>query len=456
MATTKMISKIKSTLTRAIDYITNPQKTMQNGQSLIFCEHCSLMFAEQEFSRAKEKFGFRSVNLAYHFEQSFAPGEVSAEQAHEIGKKLCEEWLGEEYQYILATHVDRNHIHNHIMINSVNFKTGKSFSREHDRKAYPAWRQIREVSDKLCAEYDLSVIQEPEKGRGKSRYEWEQDKAGNSWKSKLKAAIDECIKISDSFEDFLSKIQERGYEIKRGKYISFRAKEQERFTRAKTLGFYYSEENIRYRIDRRLICREGADKPTRDKLRFVQMDEKVQSSEGLRRWAILQNMQNGSKLMNLLAEKEINSEGQLRDQLLGLYDRRIDITDEIKSTEKEMTALEQNIRILNDYHTLLPIRKEYSVLKGRKQERFQHDHESELIMYNAVKKAMKPLLQDNGKLPSVQTLQKRYDELNDKKTELMKQYKETKDEISELEKLKKGLDDLGRSVPQKEKSHDRE
>lgn len=456
MATTKMISKIKSTLSRAIDYISNPEKTTQNGQSLVFCERCSLMFAEQEFSRVKEKFGFCSVNLAYHFEQSFAPAEVSPEQAHEIGKKLCEEWLGKEYQYILTTHVDRDHIHNHIIINSVNVKNGKSFSREHDRKSDPAWRQLREISDKLCAECGLSVIQEPEKGRGKSRYEWAQDKAGNSWKSKLKAAIDDCIKSADSFDDFLQKMQERGYEIKRGKHIAFRAEGQERFTRAKTLGFYYQEENIRYRIDRRLMCREGADKSSADKLSFVQMEENVQSSEGLRRWAILQNMKNGSKLMNLLAEKGIDSEEQLRNRLLGLYDSRIDITDEIKWTEKEMTALEQKIRLLNDYHTLLPIRRKYGELKGRKQEQFKRDHESELIKYNAAKKSVKPLLQDNGKLPSITSLENRLLELKDRKSALMKRYGETKAEISELEGLKKSLDNLERSVPQREKFNERE
>lgn len=455
MATTKMISKIKSTLSCAIDYISNPEKTMQNGQSLVFCEYCSLMFAEQEFSRVKEKFGFRSVNLAYHFEQSFAPAEVSAEQAHEIGKKLCEEWLGKEYQYILATHVDRDHIHNHIIINSVNFKNGKSFSREHDRKSDPAWRQLREISDKLCAEYGLSVIQEPEKGKGKSRYEWERDKAGNSWKSKLKTAIDECVKIADSFESFLAIMQEWGYEIKHGKYISFRAKGQERFTRAKTLGFYYYEENIRYRIDRRLMYREGLNY-AKENIRFAKMDEKVQSSEGLRRWALLKNMQNGSKLMNLLAEKGIDNEEQLRDKLLGLYDRRIDITDEIKSTEKEMTTLEQNIRILNDYHALLPVQRKYGELKGRKQEQFKRDHESELIKYNAAKKSVKPLLQDNGKLPSITSLENRLLELKDRKSALMKRYGETKAKISELEGLKKSLDDLERSVPQKEKFNERE
>ncbi|MCM1334710.1 MAG: relaxase/mobilization nuclease domain-containing protein [Bacteroides sp.] len=454
MATTKMISKIKSTLSRAIDYISNAEKTVQNGRTFISCSHCSPMFAEQDFLRTKEAFDFHSANLAYHFEQSFAPEEVSAELAHEIGKKLCEKWLRGEYQYILATHVDRNHIHNHLIVNSVNCKNGKSFSREHDRKSDPAWRRLREISDELCAEYGLSVIPEPEKGKGKSRYEWEQDEAGNSWKSKLKTEIDECIKTAECFEDFLEKMRERGYEIKQGKHIAFRAEGQERFTRAKTLGFYYSEENIRFRLDRRLMYRE---QPPKENIgRFVQMDDKVQASEGLRRWAVLQNMQNASKLINQLSEKGIESSEQLRDRLLDRHDRRIDIADEIKSAERELTSLEQEIRILKDYHALLPIYKESSALNGRKRERFDESHKSELIRYNTVKKAAKTLLRENGKLPNIQALQNRVDKLNEKKTALMERYKEVKAEISELERLKKSLDDLERSTPQKERSNERE
>lgn len=452
MAVTK-IHPIASTLNLAIDYITNPHKTEE--QKFVDCFDCSHIFAAYEFLSKQEEKGYRGKTQAFHMIQSFEPGEVTPEQANEIGKKLADELLKGQYEYVISTHTDKGHIHNHIIINSVNSVTGKSFSLEHDQYKNPAWKQIRVISDKLCAEYGLSVIPEPEKGKGKDHYEWEQDKAGNSWKSKLKAAIDECIKTADSFDDFLTKMQERGYEIKYGKHIAFRAEGQERFTRAKTLGFYYQEENIRFRIDRRLMYREAAQKPPKDNIRFVQMDKKVQSSEGLRRWALLQNMQSASKLLNQLAEKEINSKEELNGKILGLYDDRIDITDEIKSAEKEITTLEQNIRIINDYQTLLPIHKEYSELRGHKQERFGRDHESELIQYNMSKKAAKSLLQDNGKLPNVQTLQRRYDELIDKKATLMKQYGEIKAKITELERLKNSLDHLERSVPQKEKLNER-
>lgn len=450
MAITK-IHSVTSTLNLAIDYIINPHKTEE--QKFVGYNECSPVFAAYEFLQRQEENGYYGKTQAFHMIQSFEPGEVTPEQANEIGKKLADELLKGQYEYVISTHIDRQHIHNHIIINAVNFQTGKSFSTEHDRKANPAWKQIREISDRLCAENNLSVIQDPEKGsKGKDHYEWEQDKAGNSWKSKLKTAIDECIKTADSFDDFLRKMQERGYEIKHGKHIAFRAEGQERFTRAKTLGFYYSEENIRFRIDRRLMYREGRQLPKDNVGRFVQIDDKIQSSEGLRRWALLQNMQSASKLLNQLAEKEINSKEELNGKILGLYDDRIDITDEIKSAEKEMTELARNIRTINDYIDLKSVNEQYN--KAKDKDKFFREHESELMIFGSAKKAVKSLLQDNGKLPNVQTLQKRYDELNDKKAALMKQYGEIKTEITELERLKDNVEKMERSEQTKTRNDD--
>lgn len=451
MAVTK-IHPITSTLNLAIDYITNPHKTEE--QKYVDCFDCSHIFAAYEFLRKQEEKGYRGRTQAFHMIQSFEPGEVTPEQANEIGKKLADELLKGQYEYVISTHVDKEHIHNHIIINSVNSITGKSFSLEHDQYKNPAWKQIREISDKLCAEYGLSVIPEPEKGKGKDHFEWEQDKAGNSWKSKLKAAIDECIKTADSFDNFLNKMQERGYEIKHGKHIAFRAEGQERFTRAKTLGFYYQEENIRFRIDRRLMYRERENTPkTSENIRFVQINEKVQSSEGLRRWALLQNMKNASQLLNQLAERGIESEDDLKQRILGLYDDRIDITDEIKSAEKEITELSRNIRTINDYISLKSVNEQYKNAKNK--DKYFREHESELRIFDSAKKAVKPLVQDNGKLPNPQTLQKRLSELQQRKSSLMKRYNETKTEISELEGLKKSVDHLDRNMPEKIKSNER-
>ncbi|MCM1330722.1 MAG: relaxase/mobilization nuclease domain-containing protein [Ruminococcus sp.] len=438
MAVTK-IHPIKNSLNRAVDYITNPHKTEE--QEYVAGYECSHVFAAYEFLREQQEKGYRGHTQGFHLIQSFEPNEVTPKQAHEIGKRLADELLKGQYKYVISTHTDKGHIHNHIIINSVNSVTGKSFSLEHDKKFKPAWKRIREISDELCAENDLSVIKKPEIGKGKGHYEWEQDKAGNSWKSKLKAAIDECIKSADSFEDFLQKMRESGYEIKHGKHIAFRAEGQERFTRAKTLGFYYTEENIRFRIDRRLMYREQS--PKENVGRFVEINEKVQASEGLRRWAVLQNMQSASKLLNKLTEKGIDSKEELTEKILGLHDDRLDVIDEIKSIEKEMTELSENIRSINNYLTLKPINEQYRKAKDR--DGFFRKHESELRLFDSAKRAVKPLWNDNKKLPNRQSLQNRVDKLNEKKSALMKRYGEIKSDIAELEQLKSGVERFERS-----------
>lgn len=452
MAVTK-IHSVTSTLNLAIDYITNPSKTEE--QKYAYGYSCSPVFAAYEFQRVQGEKNYSGKALAFHMIQSFEPGEVTPEQANEIGKRVADELLKGQYKYVISTHIDKGHIHNHIIINAVNSETGKSFSTEHDRKANPAWRQIREISDKLCAEYGLSVIQDPEKGKGKDHYEWEQDKAGSSWKSKLRTSIDECIKNADSFEDFLLKMQARGYEVKHGKYIAFRAEGQERFTRAKTLGFYYQEENIRFRIDRRLMYRERENAlKVSENVHFVKMDEKVQAYEGLRRWAMLQNMQNASKLLNQLSERGIDNEEDLKQRILSLYDDRIDVADEIKSAEKEITVLTENMRNIKNYLGLRTIDEQYR--KSRDKDTFFRGHESELRIFGSAKKAVKALVQDNGKLPNVAALEKRLGDLNNRKDGLMKRYGNIKDEITDLERMQKDIEKRERSTSQRTKSEELE
>lgn len=297
------IHPIKSTLYMAINYITNPNKTEE--QKYAEGINCNAGLADMEFLCTQKQFDYKGENLAYHLIQSFAPGEATPEQAHEIGVRLAEELLKGQYEYVISTHVDKNHIHNHIMINAVNFETGRTFSTEHDRKYKPAWQEIRNISDALCEEQKLSVIQSPEKGTRKSHYEWEQEQGGNSWKAKLKTAIDDCIKGSKSFDEFLEKMRGLNYEIKHGKHIAFRAEGQERFTRAKTLGYHYTEEQIKYRIERRVLRAEAwkAEMKRREANpfiadnnvgRFVEMTDEITQNEGLRRWAILQNMKSTS------------------------------------------------------------------------------------------------------------------------------------------------------------------
>ena len=217
MAVTK-IKAIRGTLSKAIAYILNPEKT-----------------AEQK--------GMNPVRIiARHVIQSFEIGEVTPELAHEIGKQFADEILGGKYEYVLTTHIDKDHVHNHLIFNAVDF-VGYHAYKSYKRIYY----DMREVSDRLCKENGLSVIP-PSQNKGMGYKEYTEAKRGTSWKQKLKQTIDRLVITAKDYDDFLRLMQEAGYEIKTGKYISFRAEGQERFTRSKTIGENYTEERIKERI----------------------------------------------------------------------------------------------------------------------------------------------------------------------------------------------------------------
>ena len=213
MAITK-IHPIKSTLNLAISYITNADKT--DEEVLISTNKCHASTAHTQFMKRREEHNIRGTVLARHLIQSFLPGETTPEKAHQIGLELCKKILKDEYEFVLSTHIDKGHIHNHIIFNNVNMATGKCY--QSNKRSY---HQIRYQSDKLCKDNNLSVIDEhyeiyrkKYKISGKSWYENKQFKSGNSWKSRLQFDIDRTIKQSENWEEFLKKMADLGYEIK--------------------------------------------------------------------------------------------------------------------------------------------------------------------------------------------------------------------------------------------------
>ena len=239
MAVTKT-HPIKSTLKAAIDYICNPEKT--DGKLLVSSYGCAAETADIEFAWTRRHAIDKGTNLGRHLIQAFQPGEVTPEQAHEIGMELAKEILGGKYEFVLTTHIDKDHVHNHLIFNAVSFADHKHY---HSNKR--SYHYIRRTSDRLCKEHGLSVII-PGQDKGKSYIEHQATQNGTSYKAKLKAAIDRLLPACSDLEELLRRLRREGYEIKRGKYISARAPDQERFTRLKTLGVDYTEEALAARI----------------------------------------------------------------------------------------------------------------------------------------------------------------------------------------------------------------
>lgn len=429
MAYTK-IHPIKSTVEKAIAYITNPEKT--DEKILVSSFACSEQTAFLEFEKTRNKHHYSGKNLAYHCIQSFKPDEVTPEQAHRIGIQTADELLKGKYEYVISTHIDRGHIHNHLIICGVNFENGLSFGTEHDRKNNPAWKQLRKISDDICIENKLSVIEMPEKGYGKCYYEWLQDMKKNSYKSKLKNAIDSCVMTSDSFDDFLNRMQnEMNYEYKiRGHSLSFRAEEQERFTRCsrKSLGWYYDPEQIKKRIDRQVKKRTATiSKDTG----FYQIND--DKAVGLNRWAALKNMQEASRLLNFLSDYGVGSVEQLDEKISDMYDQRFDVVQKLNDYESSIIEQRELLKMLNTYWKMKAVHDEF--LRSSSKEKFKREHSKELSIFNSSKEWLREKYTGTT-LPNRAVLEMKITEEETQREALLENYHDIKNSLNSLETAK--------------------
>ena len=240
------IFPIKVTDKKALDYIMNPDKTEE--KLLISSFACSPESADLEFAFTREE-GKKNVmdkgnNLAFHLIQSFKPGEVDAETAHMLGKEFADEVLKGKYEYVISTHVDQNHIHNHIIFNATSFVDHHKYIS--NKRSY---HKICRISNRICQENGL-VTSMPTGEKGKCYKENMEYHRGNSWKAKLKVAVDKAIWTSVNYDEFLLKMKLSGYEIRQGKHLAFRAPEQKNFTYMKSLGSYYTEDSVQERLNR--------------------------------------------------------------------------------------------------------------------------------------------------------------------------------------------------------------
>lgn len=248
-----MTAKHLQGLSDVIEYAVSADKTQQitDENAELMCAfvsgvNCHPNTARDEMLAVKRRFGKEDGTVAYHGYQSFAPGEASPEMAHEIGIKLAERLWGERYQVVVATHLDKlNHLHNHFVLNTVSFIDGIKYHRT--AKDY---RDMKTTSDALCREYGLSVIEDPQYGRSKQYGEWKAEQEHRpTWRSIIRADIDEAIRQSMTERQFFENLRRKGYEIKIGKDISVRPPRKERFVRlARNFGDAYSIEGIRSKL----------------------------------------------------------------------------------------------------------------------------------------------------------------------------------------------------------------
>jgi hypothetical protein len=440
MAITK-IHPITTTLTKALNYIQNPKKT--DGTLLVDGYGCVPETAYQQFMRTKEKVDKKDGYLAFHLIQSFSPGEVDYETAHKIGIELADKVFKGRFQYVIATHIDRGNVHNHIIANSVSFKDFGKYNSSPNSYYF-----IRRTSDMLCKEYGLSVVAEP-KDKGKSHYEHSLDKKGQSWKSLLRQNIDRCIIKARDWDEFLLLMQREKYEIKSGKHISFRAEGQERFTRSKTLGADYTEEQIRNRIT-------GGKRIEIENTQRVSliidienaMKERQRNPEAYKRWATLQNLKTMANTVNYLTEHNLLDYDKLSEKTETLRENYNGTRSRIKEIEKRLKTIEEDIHNIDNYRKTKPIADKLETVVFK--ERYRKEHEADLIIFSAAEKYLKKRF-NGGKAPLIKELRAEQKALQTEKDKLYERYYSDKSELSELQTMKKNIDMiLGRDTSQEQ------
>ena len=447
MAVTK-IKPVKSTLSKALDYIENPDKT--DGKMLISSFGCSYETADIEFGYTLSQALDKGSNLAFHLIQSFAPGEVDYQKAHEIGKQLADAVTKGQHEYVLTTHIDKGHVHNHIIFCAVNFVDHRKYNS--NKRSYYG---IRNMSDKLCRENGLSVVVPGKGSKGKSYAEYQAEKTGTSWKGKLKIAVDALIPQVSSFEELLQRLQAAGYEIKPGKYVSCRAPGQERFTRLKTLGADYTEEAIRERIAGRRAKAAKAPREQRGVSLLIDIENSIKAaqSKGYEQWAKIHNLKQAAKTMNFLTEHKIEQYADLVSRIEEMAAESGQAADALKDAEKRLADMAVLIKNVSTYQKTKPVYDAYR--KARNREKYRAGQEQAIILHEAAARSLKAA--GIAKLPNLAALQSEYEALQAQKEALYADYGKLKKKVREYDIIKQNIDSILQAdrQPEREKGTER-
>ena len=438
MAITR-IHAIKATVSGAVKYICNEEKT--DSSLLISYFGTTPESAANDFKFTLSHTDQSDPNKAFHLIQSFAPGEVSAAEAHKIGEELADKLLQGRYSYIVSTHTDRGHIHNHILFCAAN---NIDYQKYHDCKR--TYWNIRHLNDELCEEHNLSVIRENHH-KAKKYKEWLADKNGTSWKSQLKTDINDSIKQSHTYEEFLDIMQAKGYEIKDSeispeahKYIGFRAPGQVKWVRgrAKSMGPEYTKERIRERIEEKARIRAERMKKltTRPSALIDTSQDKFAESPGLMRWAEKENLKRAAQIQSKLAEMGFKSLEEVDERIDALHQQAKTGKKTTISLEKDIKSAAEILRYARQYTEKAKYERNYK--KSKDPEQYYQDHNYDLhLAWGA-----RDILESAGINPETMNLQEiesRYEKLCADRQTTSDAYKKAE---RECDKLKQSRDAL--------------
>lgn len=452
------IHPIRTTLHEAIAYIMKPEKTANGLYINSYGCAADSKEAAKEFLNVRRQGTGKGDVLAQHMHMSFSGYEVTPEQAMKLGEELAERYLKGQYQYVIATHIDTNNIHCHIIFNNVSFEHFRTFETKENR-GKKSWKNLENISDEICRENGLSVIENPQMGKGKSYYEWQQDKLGKSWRSKLRYAIDETIMESSDFDDFLKKLDEKNIEyvytpqnhIKIKFHIKGHVDKHGRkiYSRGNKLGWYYDEPQIRRRIEQYNLLKNGVSERTY-RTRIIDTSQEVfQTSKGLLHWADLENMKEASKLINFLTTHSLHSEQELESTATSTYNKRMILVANLNKLQQQIDDMSDIIRLLRTYKKYKPIYAEYQ--QSRNKGKYKKENASAIDKYESILRKLKELYPDK-RLPNLENLERERTALIEQRKQMNDEYKSIVAELKKIEYAQTSINEYMKTVGLEQKS----
>ncbi len=451
MATTRLMPLhvgkgryVGTAISDILDYVENPEKT--DYGRLITGFECDSRTADAEFLFSKRQYatftgrtrGADDV-IAYHLRQSFVPGEITPEEANRIGCELARRFTKGKHAFIVCTHIDKEHIHNHIIWNSTALDCTRKF-----RNFWGSTKAVRRLNDTLCIENCLSIVENPQ-SHGKSYDKWLGDQAKPSHRELLRVAIDTAIaqKPAD-FDALLKLLQEAGYEIKPGKVLALRGKNQKRFIRLDTLGSGYSEAELHAVLTgekthkpRKKIIRPEPEKQV-NLLVDIQAKLRAGKSAGYERWAKVFNLKQMAQTVNYLTEHGLLEYSALAEKTTSVTARYNELSVQIKAAEQRLVGIAVMKTQIINYAKTREIYVAYR--KDGYSKKYLAEHESDILLHKAAKKAFDEL--GVKTLPTVRSLQTEYAVLLTEKKDAYAAYRKVRDEMKEILVVKANVDRL--------------
>ena len=418
------------------------------------------MQASYDFDEIRRHGTGKSSVLAQHFIVSFKPGEITPERALQVGQEICEHFLKGEYQYFMTCHIDKEHTHLHCVFNNTNCIDGKTFETHENRRTTKqdrSFQKLMNITDEVCRRHHLSVIDHPEQTKGKSYWEWDMSRQGLSWKDKLKYAIDQVVKVSENFENFLAKCAEYGilveYNPDHKIDLKFMLAEQRennpraKFTRSRTLGWYYETEQIKGRIAQYI---GGMMYVPRTKIKVI---TKKPQNKFVQDAIDRGNMKVASIAKNMIAQYRIEPE-QIRAAAFSAYTQRGHLVSELNKLKTQIEDLQEKLKVLKQYRAVKHIGEELKALSGRQEKKYRKEHGGDIAEYHETRKQVLELY-PSGEIPTVEKLEKQIKTLRETLSQKDAEYRQADKKSKELADAQRTIEEYLRQEQSREQQKKR-